>query len=125
MYQHYKGDLYEVRGLVRDSTNGLEEGREYVLYFSVAKQTLHIRLATQFHDQVMVDGKWVSRFTRQGDVWTDEDKPLPEDEAIRAAHPTRTSEHQRYAEAMRLVGAKRSKYALVDLVNWLLSRVKS
>lgn len=122
MYRHYKGDLYEVLGLVRDSTNGVEEGREYVLYFSVAKQTRHIRLVTQFHEQVMIDGQWTSRFTRQGDSWADEDQPLPEDEAIRAAHPTSSGAHHRYAEAMRLVGAKRSKYALVDLVNWLLSK---
>lgn len=53
------------------------------------------------------------------DAWTD--KPIPEDDAIRAAHPTRTGRHDLYAEAMRLVGAKHSKGALVDLVNWLLS----
>ncbi len=52
----------------------------------------------------------------------EEDQPLLEDEAIRAAHPTRTGDHARYAEAMRLVGARRSKYGLVDLVNWLLPR---
>lgn len=52
-----------------------------------------------------------------------DDRTLPEDEAIKAAHPTRTGQHERYAEAMRLVGAKRSKYALVELVNWLLSRI--
>lgn len=49
-----------------------------------------------------------------------EDQPLPEDDAIRAAFPTRTGDHSTYAEAMRLVGAKRSKGALVSLVNWLL-----
>lgn len=50
------------------------------------------------------------------------DAPLPEDDAIRAAHPLRTHDHATYAEAMRLVGAKHSKRALVDLVNWLLVR---
>lgn len=54
--------------------------------------------------------------------WTDEDKPLPEDAQIDAAHPLETNDYARYTEALRLVGAKRSKYALVDLVNWLLSR---
>ncbi len=49
-----------------------------------------------------------------------EDLPLPEDEAIDAAHPMRRGRHDLYAEAMRLVGAKRSKGALVALVNWLL-----
>lgn len=48
------------------------------------------------------------------------DKPLPEDEAIKAAFPTRSGKHEIYAEAMRLVGAKHSKNALVALVNWLL-----
>jgi hypothetical protein len=54
--------------------------------------------------------------------WTDADLPLPEDEAINAAHPLETGEHKLYAEAVRMVGAKRSKYALVDLVNWLMSK---
>lgn len=53
------------------------------------------------------------------EAWAD--SALPEDEQIAAAHPTRTGRHDLYAEAMRMVGAKRSKGALVDLVNWLLS----
>jgi hypothetical protein len=53
--------------------------------------------------------------------WTEEDQPLPEDDAIKNAHPLRSGKHDTYAEAMRLVGAKRSKGALVALVNWLLS----
>lgn len=52
------------------------------------------------------------------------DKPIPEDDAIEAAHPLRNGRHDLYAEAMRLVGAKHSKYALVDLVNWLLHRIE-
>lgn len=52
-----------------------------------------------------------------------EDKPIPEDKAIDAAHPVRSGRHDTYAEAMRLVGAKHSKYALIELVNWLLIRV--
>jgi hypothetical protein len=55
-------------------------------------------------------------------AWSDDDRPLPEDEAIQAAHPLKTKAYDRHREAMRLVGAKRSKGALVDLVNWLLSR---
>lgn len=58
--------------------------------------------------------------TRLAATW-DSDKPLPEDDAIRAAHPLRSNDYARYVEATRLVGAKHSKYALVDLVNWLLS----
>jgi hypothetical protein len=55
--------------------------------------------------------------------WTEDDLDIPEDTEIRFAHPLHTQNHERYAEAMRLVGAKRSKYALVDLVNWLLKRI--
>lgn len=51
--------------------------------------------------------------------WT-EDGELPEDAAIAEVFPTRSGRHDRYEEAMRLVGAKRSKGALVALVNWLL-----
>jgi hypothetical protein len=58
-----------------------------------------------------------------GFVW-DGDKPLPEDEAIEAAHPLRTGRHDLYREAMRLVGARHSKGGLVNLVTWLLYRVE-
>lgn len=51
------------------------------------------------------------------------DKPIPEDAAIKAAHPIRTKRHDLYEEAQRMVGAKRGKFALVELVNWLLHRV--
>lgn len=51
------------------------------------------------------------------------DRPLPEDKAIADAHPMRTGRRDLYAEAMRLVGAKHSKGALVELVNWLLARI--
>ena len=54
-------------------------------------------------------------------AWTEDDQPLPEDAVIKAAHPTRSGNHALYGEAMRLVGAKRSKSALVALVNWLLN----
>lgn len=57
------------------------------------------------------------------DTW--EDQPIPEDEAIKAAHPTRSGQHEAYQEAMRLVGAKRSKAALVELVNWLLLEARA
>ncbi len=55
------------------------------------------------------------------DEW-DDDRELPEDEAIAAAHPTRSGRHVEYQTAMRMVGAKRSKGALVELVSWLLIR---
>lgn len=50
------------------------------------------------------------------------DAPLPEDDAISAAHPLRTGRHDLYVEAMRLVGARHSKVGLVELVTWLLLR---
>lgn len=58
------------------------------------------------------------------EAWS-EDKPLPEDAAINATHPIKTGRHDLYQEAMRLVGAKHSKGALVDLVNWLLHRIEA
>lgn len=54
--------------------------------------------------------------------WTEDDKPISEDEQIEAAFPTRSMRYDIYFEAMRMVGAKRSKGALVALVNWLLCR---
>jgi hypothetical protein len=55
---------------------------------------------------------------------TTEDHPLSEDDAIKAAHPTRTGKHDRYATAMRFVSARRSKFGLIELVNWLLYRIE-
>jgi hypothetical protein len=46
-----------------------------------------------------------------------------EREAIKAAHPLRTGRHDLYQEAMRLVGERHAKGDLVELVNWLLSRI--
>lgn len=65
-------------------------------------------------------GKYITSLTE----WSEDDKALPEDEKIHAAHPTRSGEHKLYAEAFRMVGAKRSKFALVDLVHWLLTRLQ-
>lgn len=56
------------------------------------------------------------------ETWSEEDKPLPEDADIEAAHPLSTGRHDIYTEAVNIVGAKRSKFALVALVNWLLVR---
>ena len=60
------------------------------------------------------------------DAWKDQDdKPLPEDDAIHAAFPTESDRHDLYQEAMRLVGARYSKSGLIALVNWLLHRVEA
>lgn len=59
------------------------------------------------------------------EAWqSQDDKPLPEDDAIHEAFPTRSDRHDLYVEAMRLVGAKYTKGALVALVNWLLHRIE-
>lgn len=59
-----------------------------------------------------------------GDNWDDRELSREEEEAIHEAFPTRSGRHELYAEAMRLVGAKRSKGELVKLVNWLLHRAQ-
>jgi hypothetical protein len=41
--------------------------------------------------------------------------------AIAAAHPTLTGKHDLYVQAMKMVGNRYSKGALVCLVNWLLA----
>jgi len=59
--------------------------------------------------------------------WTSEDEPIKEDKEIEAVHPVNVEDekvHKVYEEALRMVGAKRSKYALVDLVHWLLWRIE-
>jgi hypothetical protein len=50
--------------------------------------------------------------------WEDvEDEFTP---AIKAAFPTRSESHETYVTALRMVGNRHSKGALVALVNWLL-----
>jgi hypothetical protein len=55
---------------------------------------------------------------RWDDIAEDEWSP-----AINAAFPTRSGSHAEYATALRMVGHRRSKGSLVELVNWLLFRV--
>jgi hypothetical protein len=51
------------------------------------------------------------------------DKKIPEDEEIKLAHPTRSGRHDLYAKAQELISAKHSKFALIELVTWLLLRL--
>lgn len=53
--------------------------------------------------------------------WDDEEKDQWTAE-IEAAFPTRSGAHEAYADAMRMVGNRRSKGALVALVTWLIVR---
>ncbi len=55
-------------------------------------------------------------------IW--DDKPDEWTPEIEKAFPTRSESHDEYAIAMRMVGSRRSKGALVALVNWLLVRLK-
>lgn len=54
-----------------------------------------------------------------------DDLPLPEDAEIRAAHPVTSGRDDLYMEGMRLVGARRSKGGLVELVTWLLLKAEA
>lgn len=63
----------------------------------------------------------VTKPVAEPEEWAD--RPTPEDEAIGAAFPTRSGSHAQYQEAMRLVGARHSKGALVAMTNWLLLRL--
>jgi hypothetical protein len=42
--------------------------------------------------------------------------------AIDASHPMKTGAHDAYTQAMKMVGSRKSKGALVGLVCWLLQR---
>jgi dCMP deaminase len=55
------------------------------------------------------------------EAWADQ--PLPEDKAIETCFHEYQS-HSYMQIAMRLVGAKRSKFELVKLVNWLLHQTR-
>jgi hypothetical protein len=95
----------------------------------------HFHALYRLWPRVVEDGERIRELEERAERLADEaeahhmatwdDAPLPEDEAIRAAFPTRTGKHELYAEAMRLVGAARSKGKLVALVNWLLSRIEA
>jgi len=57
------------------------------------------------------------------DEW--DDKPTDLDDEIAAAHPMITGNHKRYALALDMVSARHSKGSLVELVNYLLSKIPS
>ncbi len=52
----------------------------------------------------------------QADEYTD---------AITAAHPVATKDHDTFAKALAMVGKRHGKYELVGLVNWLLARAQT
>lgn len=63
----------------------------------------------------------VGRLGALADTTKWDDKPTKWDAEIDKSFPTRTGRHDVYATALEMVGAKRSKGELVDLVNWLLA----
>lgn len=62
----------------------------------------------------------IAQHEAQQAAW--DDKPDEWSAAIEAAHPIRSKAHDAYATAMKMVGNRRSKGALVDLVCWLLQQ---
>jgi len=63
IYRHYKGDLYMVLGVGRQSTNGPTEGEKVVIYFSIKRQQFCVREIGQFREKVKwPDGKMRPRF---------------------------------------------------------------
>jgi hypothetical protein len=54
LWRHRKGGLYLVLGFVTDSTNGPQDGRESVLYYSLAYKAYRHRETGQF-----LDGRFV------------------------------------------------------------------
>lgn len=60
-YRHYKGQYYQVLGLVQHS----EENQPYVLYQPLyGEQKLWVRPLQMFSEQVLVDGQWLERFSK-------------------------------------------------------------
>lgn len=57
-----------------------------------------------------------------GNQWGDIDDEWTS--AVREAYPTRSESHDEYGVAMQMVSHRRSKGALVNLVNWLLVRLR-
>ncbi len=121
--------IAHLRGRVAEEMRLRDEARSEVAEF----RTLAARDATELAKRqkdaeatalILSDvSRKLGLVTAQRDAalaWADDDRALPEDAAIHAAHPMRTDRHDLYVEAMRMVGAKRSKGALVALVNWLL-----
>ena len=64
IYQHYKGNLYEVLDLVKHS----ETEEELVLYRALyGEHGLWVRPHAMFFESVVVDGKTLERFTYIGE----------------------------------------------------------
>jgi hypothetical protein len=65
VWRHYKGGLYRVLGMVRNSTNGADRPW-MVLYVSMTYGEVYVRELDEFVGQVEVDGVTVQRFRPMG-----------------------------------------------------------
>ena len=64
LYQHYKGGLYIVIETAKDSTND-HVSHDMVMYYSLAKQTWHVRRLSEFVQEVRwPTGGFRPRFSR-------------------------------------------------------------
>lgn len=54
IYRHYKGGLYSVLFVARDSTNGPNEGKNVVVYMDHKHGYVHVRDEEQFKELVEV-----------------------------------------------------------------------
>lgn len=63
VYEHYKGQLYEVLGLARHSES-LEELVVYKALYQVEGKNLWVRPVAMFLEEALVEGKMVPRFRK-------------------------------------------------------------
>lgn len=119
LYRHYKGDVYQLLGPVRDSNTDTVLGVAY-RRFDTLEAPIWVHPEDEFFKDVEENGVKRPRFAYLGELSSD-DKPIPEDDDIDSVQG---QEQQLYMTALRMVGAKHSKYELVNLVHWLLVRSK-
>lgn len=85
-------------------------------------------LKLQIYDLVMENDQLKKVIQAQKEEWggddIDGDRPLSIQDKIDRADPIYTKDYATYEMALKMVGAKHSKYGLVDLVNYLLSVIK-
>jgi hypothetical protein len=95
-------------------------------YVAKAVKIHHPRPKESFfgkNPEFMVREKQISVLLRPGPT---KSAPAPKaHDAIHAAHPTRSGSHEEYETACKMVGNRHSKAELVNLVNWLLVRLKA
>lgn len=119
---HHSGREYRVIGFANLYSINPFKFPIHVLYAGTNNR-VWTRPLTEFLEKFMPSPAWEAK-DEEVVQFSDEDLPLPEDAAIQAAHPLNTNRFDLHAEAQRLVSAKHSKFALVDMVNWLLSRIE-